>query len=80
MKIGVTGMTEIVYPVIAERMKRKRVSRKLLADRIGVNYNTLGFKLRGQREFMLWEALQIRNALGLFDMDLAKLFDKMEET
>ncbi len=52
-----------IFPELDETMRKLQVTRKMLSDESGINYYTLGDKLRGKSEFTCAEMFRIRNVL-----------------
>ena len=55
-------------------MEEKQIKRSYLAKKIGISYNTLTKKLKGQREFSAIEISKIKSCLQLDDELSAKVF------
>ena len=52
-----------MYRVLESKMAYKGISKKLLAEAIGMNYNTLLAKMSGKSKYTLDEAVRIREYL-----------------
>lgn len=55
-------------------MEKKQIKRSYLAKKIGISYNTLTKKLKGQREFSAIEISKIKSCLQLDDELSANVF------
>ena len=70
---------KIVYPILDAELEKRTMTRKFLAKNIGVNYQTLKRKLRGEITLDLKTAEKIRDFLGV-DMTIEELFAKNENS
>lgn len=53
-----------MYRNLEAELARKQVSRKELADKLGITPTTLSFKLNGKSELSLVECVEIKKLLG----------------
>ena len=67
-------MVITVYENLKAEMVRQNIKPKDLSEMIGINYNTLNYKLRGESPIKLHEALKIREVLKLEEVPLEELF------
>ena len=70
---------KIFYPILDAELEKRTMTRKFLAENIGVNYQTLKRKLRGEITLDLKTAEKIRDFLGV-DMTIEELFAKNENS
>lgn len=64
-----------MYKRIEAQIILSGVSRKELAQALGMSYNTLNLKLSGKRDFSLAEAVEVKRLLNAQD-PVEMLFDK----
>lgn len=66
----------IKFSTLRAEMARKRITIKQIAEKIGVNRDTMGGKLSGKRPLMLHEAFII-NRTFFPDKDVIELFKEL---
>lgn len=66
-----------MYRNLEAELARKQVSRKELADKLGITPTTLSFKLNGKSELSLVECVEIKKLLGV-DEPIEYLFAQDE--
>ncbi len=64
-----------MYYTLAAQITLSGMTRGRLAEAVGMHYNTLCRKMRGEYEFTVEEALKIKKALGS-TLPLEELFKK----
>lgn len=64
-----------MYKRIEAQIILSGISRKELAQALGMSYNTLNLKLNGKRDFSLAEAIQTKRLLNAKE-SVEMLFDK----
>lgn len=67
-----------IYPRLSAVMAVRGVTVTGLADQIGIHYETMRRKMRGERDFSLDEAVRIK-ALLRFGGALETLFEKQDQ-
>ena len=70
--------SSIMFSELRAEMARKKITIKQLADKVGVNRDTMGGKLSGKRPLFLNEAFIINRAF-FPDKDVIKLFNELYE-
>ncbi len=70
---------KIFYPILEAEFDKRSITRKFLAENIGVNYQTLKRKLRCEITLDLKTAEKIRDFLGV-DMTIEELFARNENS
>lgn len=53
-----------MYRNLEAELARKQISRKELAEKLGITATTLSFKLNGKSKFSLEECVEIKRLLG----------------
>lgn len=64
---------DVVYRELEAKIAYKGISKKMLADNIGMNYNTLLAKMNGKSKFTLDEAVKVKAYLKE-DSSIEELF------
>lgn len=62
-----------MYPNLEAEMARRKITRKQMANFLGITPTTLGFKLNGEAKLSLPECLKIKKYLNV-QMDVEELF------
>lgn len=70
--------SSIMFSELRAEMARKKITIKQLADKVGVNRDTMGGKLSGKRPLYLDEAFII-NRIFFPDKDIIDLFKELYE-
>lgn len=68
--------SSIMFSELRAEMARKKITIKQLADKVGVNRDTMGGKLSGKRPLYLHEAFIIQRAF-FKNKDVIKLFREL---
>lgn len=68
--------SSIMFSELRAEMARKKITIKQLADKVGVNRDTMGGKLSGKRPLFLHEAFIIQRAF-FPNKDVIKLFREL---
>ncbi len=63
------------YNILIAQMSISGIDRSALAEAVGMHYNTLCRKMRGENEFTVDEAIRIKEVLG-FSSSLEELFKR----
>ena len=66
-----------MYRNLEAELARKRVSRKWLAEKLGITATTLSFKLNGKSELSLAECVEIKRLLNI-DVPIEYLFEQTD--
>lgn len=64
-----------VYPNLDKMLKEKNLSKKNLAEKVNIRYQTFIVKCNGKNEFTFDEILNIKKALDT-NMSLEQLFER----
>lgn len=64
-----------VYPNLDKAIKEKGISKKHLAEKVNIRYQTFIVKCNGKNDFTFDETLSIKKELGT-NMQLEHLFDR----
>ena len=67
--------SKIEYKILLHEMLNAKIRLFRLAKIIGVDHGTLAESMRGNRQWKLWEAVAIKEAIGS-DLPLEELFKK----
>ena len=68
-----------MYRNLEAEIARKNISKKVIAEELGIRYNTLTAKLRGDNKFTLDEALKIKQMLGAA-IEVEQLFETSDKS
>jgi len=68
-----------MYRNLEAEIARKNISKKVIAEELGIGYNTLTAKLRGDNKFTLDEALKIKQILNA-SIEIEQLFEPSERS
>lgn len=62
-----------MFYILEHELKKKNITRELLAEKLGISISTVSCKLNDKSEFTIKECKKIKNILG-FDGSIDELF------